>query len=266
MSLGTRLSGELEPHCSGTGKGKVWLVGAGPGDPELLTRKAERVLRSADVVLYDRLTTAAVLELANPAAEFVYAGKGPGQQEPVQAEIFRLLEFYAGRGLQVVRLKSGDPFVFGRGGEEMAWCLERGIACESVAGVSAAISVPGAAGIPVTWRGISSSFTVVTGHLRKQGAINWAGHAAAETLVILMGVETRSEIARELIRAGRPSSQPVAFVEQGTTPSERVVETTLGAVARGEVEVTAPAIFISGEVVRLRWRLREVSEHVAAIA
>jgi uroporphyrin-III C-methyltransferase len=246
--------------------GKVWLVGAGPGDPELLTRKAERVLRSADVVLYDRLVSAAVLELANTAAEFVYAGKGQGQQEPVQSEIFRLLVDYAARGLQVVRLKSGDPFVFGRGGEEMAWCREHGVDCEAVPGVSSAISVPAAAGIPVTWRGVSSSFTVVTGHARKEGAVDWASHAAAETLVILMGVETRRAIAAALIAAGRAASQPVAFIEQGTTPSQHVVETTLGEVARGAVAVSAPAIFVAGEVVRLRERLTEVNEHVAAIA
>jgi len=244
--------------------GNVSLVGAGPGDPDLLTVRALLRLAAADVVLYDRLVSAEVLALANPAAEFIYAGKGPGQQEPVQAEIFRLLIDFARAGKQVVRLKSGDPLVFGRGAEEAEFLLAHGIPCEVVPGISSAIAVPGHAGIPVTYRHLASSFTVVTGHARKEGRIRWAHHVHSDTLVILMGVETRAAIATELIAAGRDPHQPVAFIENGCTPREHVIETTLAHVAAGLVEVTAPAIFIAGEVVRLR--RKEVASHVAASA
>lgn len=246
--------------------GSVSLIGAGPGDPELLTLRAARRLAAAEVVLYDRLVSAEILALANPQAEFIYAGKEKGQQDEVQQEIFRHLALHAGAGKRVVRLKSGDPLVFGRGAEEAEYLLSLGIAVEIVPGISSAIAVPGQAGIPVTYRSLSSSFTVVTGHARKNGAIDWRSHAAAETLIILMGVETRVEIAQALIAAGRAASEPVAFISRGCTASETTVETTLAEVAAGNVAVESPAIFIAGEVVRLRERLKEVTAHGLAVA
>ena len=265
-------------------------------------------------MLYDRLVSAEVLALANPVAEFVYAGKGPGQQEPVQSEIFRLLVKFARAGKHVVRLKSGDPLVFGRGAEEAEFLLAHGIPCEIVPGISSAIAVPGHVGIPVTYRHLTSSFTVVTGHARKEGRTRWADHVHSDTLVILsmipiLGpalvwvpaalilavagswgkaailvgfgvgvigladnfirpyvisgrVKTRAAIAAELIAAGRNPQQPVAFLENGCTPREHVNETTHADVAAGLVEVNAPAIFIAGEVVRLRHH-KEVATHEA---
>jgi uroporphyrin-III C-methyltransferase len=233
-------------------RANVQIVGAGPGDPDLLTLRALRAIEQAEVILYDRLVTAEILALANPSAEFIYAGKVEGQQEAVQREIFRQLVALASSGKRVVRLKGGDPFVFGRGAEEARHLISRGFTVEVIPGVSSAIGVPAAAGIPVTYRGLSSSFTVVTGHLRNEDPVDWERFARVETLVILMGVHTRREIAIALIGAGRPADEPVAFIENGSTERQRVIETTLGAVAQGGVEVSAPAVFVAGEVVRLR--------------
>jgi uroporphyrin-III C-methyltransferase len=230
----------------------VQIVGAGPGDPDLLTLRALRAIEQADVILYDRLVTAEVLALANPLAEFIYAGKVEGQQEAVQEEIFRQLLMLAATGKRIVRLKGGDPFVFGRGAEEAQYLISHGFTVEVIPGVSSAIGVPASAAIPVTFRGLSSSFAVVTGHLRNENPVDWTRFARVETLVILMGVHTRREIARALIDAGRPADEPVAFIENGSTERQHVIETTLGAVAQGSVDVSAPAVFVAGEVVRLR--------------
>jgi uroporphyrin-III C-methyltransferase len=238
--------------------GKVWLVGAGPGDPELVTLKALRALESAEVVIYDRLVSDEILKLANPAAELLYAGKVQGQQEEIQEFIFRMLVDYAKSGKRVVRLKGGDPLVFGRGAEEWQCLLDAGIEVEIVPGISSAVAVPGVAGVPVTYRGVADGFAVITGHLRSEGQeVDWSKYARVDTLVILMGVATRVSIATELIRHGRPASQPVAFVERGSTNRERVTVTTLGDVARGKVEVANPAVFVAGEVVRVREGLRK---------
>ena len=236
--------------------GKVWLVGAGPGDPELLTLKALRALEAADVVLYDRLVSDEILALANPSSELLYAGKVQGQQDEIQEFIFRMLVDYAKSGKRVVRLKGGDPLVFGRGAEEWQCLNDAGIEVEIVPGISSAVAVPGMVGIPVTYRGVADGFAVITGHLRSEGEeVDWSKYARVDTLVILMGVATRAAIAAELIRHGRPSEQPVAFVERGSTERERVVLSTLGAVARGEVEVSNPAVFVAGEVVGIRGAL-----------
>jgi uroporphyrin-III C-methyltransferase len=246
--------------------GKVLIVGAGPGDPELLTIKAHRALQRADVIVYDRLVSPEILELANPRAERIYAGKHEGEQDRVQAWILRLLVEHASRSKVVVRLKGGDPMVFGRGAEEWAFLAEHGIDVDIVPGISSAVSAPAVAGIPLTFRGVAASFAVVTGHCRDGENTAWEGYAGVDTLVVLMGVKNRACIAGRLITAGRAPDTPAAFVENGTTPREHVVVTTLGEVARGGVEVEAPAVFVIGEVVRLRARLAEAAPAVLEAA
>lgn len=238
------------------------MAGAGPGDPGLLTVKAVRALAVADVVLYDRLVGPEILALANPDATLVYVGKQEGEQHLVQERIFQLLLDYALRGKTVVRLKGGDPLVFGRGAEEWALLQEKSIEVELIPGVSSAVAVPGLAGIPLTYRNISQSFAVVTGHCREGLEQEWAKFAGIDTLVVLMGVKNRAFIAQALIVAGRDPRQPVAFIERGTTPQERIVEGDLATVAAGRLEVENPAIFIIGEVVRLRGRLKAMVEEM----
>jgi uroporphyrin-III C-methyltransferase len=237
--------------------GKLFLIGAGPGDAELLTVKAARVLGECDVVLYDRLTTPEVLALARRDAQLIYVGKHDGEQEREQARIFELILEHALAGRSVARLKGGDPLVFGRGAEEWERALEHGIAVEMIPGVSSAIAVPGLAGIPLTFREVSRSFAVVTGHWKTETNMDWKPYAGVDTLVILMGTKRRVPIAAALIGAGRKESEPVAFVERGSMAEERVVETDLAAVARGEVEVSGPAVMVVGEVVRQRRKLRQ---------
>jgi uroporphyrin-III C-methyltransferase len=237
--------------------GRVFIVGGGPGDPDLLTLKAARVLREADVVLYDRLVSPAVLERAAKTAELIDVGKGDGQHTMPQEQINELLAEHARKGRLVVRLKGGDPFVFGRGGEEALHLAQRGIAFEIVPGVSSAVAGPAYAGIPVTHRGVSGSVTIVTGHAcaGHRATEDWRALAASGTLVFLMGVAARADIARQLISAGRPSDEPVAFVQRASTPEQRTVVSTLAAVSEGTVEVEAPATMVVGQVVRLREHL-----------
>ncbi len=212
----------------------VYLVGAGPGDPGLLTRRGAQLLARADVVLHDRLVSGAVLDLAPPDAVMVDVGKEPDAAgADRQDEIARLLVQYGRSDGVVVRLKGGDPFVFGRGGEEVEVLRDAGIDWEVVPGVTSAFGVPAVAGIPVTQRGLASSVTVVTGRvgaaLGSPGAVDWEALArAGGTLVVLMGVTTRAAIADELVAGGRDPGTPVAVIERGTGPAERVVRTTLG--------------------------------------
>ncbi len=234
--------------------GKVFLVGAGPGDPGLLTIKALRILEHADVVVYDRLVSTEILALATRAS-LIDGGKRQGEQERIQNEINRLLVHHARAGRKVVRLKAGDPMVFARGAEEWEHLLSQGIEVEVVPGISSALAVPSLAGIPPTCRGVAASFAVIAGHRENFMRTDWAQYARLDTLIILMGVENREYIAESLIRCGRSPSQPVAFIENGTTAWERVIETTLSEVAAGNVEVNPPAVFVIGEVVRLRTRL-----------
>jgi uroporphyrin-III C-methyltransferase len=234
---------------------KLYLIGAGPGDPELLTLRAARVLRECDVVLYDRLVSAEVLRLARPNATLIYVGKHEGEQERTQDAIFNLILRHAQNGKTVGRLKGGDPLVFGRGAEEWTMALRHGIPVELVPGVSSSLAVPGLAGIPLTHRGVSQSFTVVTAHCREGRAQDWAKYARVDTIVVLMGVKNRAFIAQSLLDAGRDRNEPVAFIERGTLPDERIIETNLGAVAAGESMVRSPAVFVIGEVVRLRAQL-----------
>ena len=236
--------------------GKLYLVGAGPGDPELLTIKAVRAIGESDVVLYDRLVSEKILEFAKPGAERIYVGKVHGQQEATQAQIFELIRTHALAGKTITRLKGGDPFVFGRGAEEWALAAEHGIPVELIPGVTSAISVPALAGIPLTYRRLSQSFAVITGHCREGTSQEWKKYSQIDTLVILMGVTNRAFIAASLIDAGREAHEPVAFIERGTTESERFVESTLGQVAREETDIHNPAVFVIGKVVKLRQHLR----------
>ena len=234
--------------------GKVYLVGAGPGDPDLLTLKALRILQLADVVIHDRLVSREILALIKHAL-VIDGGKRQGQQERIQNRINELTVRYARQGRTVVRLKSGDPMIFARGAEEWEFLRRHGVDVEIVPGVSSAIAVPSLAGIPPTRRGIAASFAAIAGHRQNVISVDWSQYARVDTLVVLMGVENREYIAESLIRAGRDASQPVAFIENGSTPQERVIESTLSAVAAGTVEVNPPAVFVIGEVVRLRGRL-----------
>ncbi len=228
------------------------MIGAGPGDVELLTLKAARILGECDVVLYDRLTTPEVLALAKPGAELIYVGKHDGEQEREQARIFELILEHAAAGKAVARLKGGDPLVFGRGAEEWDIAKEHGFEVELIPGISSAIAVPGLAGIPLTYREVSRSFAVVTGHWKSGTNMDWTSYARIDTLVVLMGTKQRASIAEALIAAGRSALEPVAFVEQGSMPNQRVVETDLGTLAKGNVEVNGPAVMVVGEVVRQR--------------
>ncbi|HIC96952.1 MAG TPA: uroporphyrinogen-III C-methyltransferase [Aquificaceae bacterium] len=234
--------------------GRVYLVGAGPGDPELLTLKAVKVISRADVILYDRLVSEEVLGFAPENCTFVYVGKEDGKHTLPQERINELLLRYAKTYENVVRLKGGDPFIFGRGGEEILYLATYGIPCEVIPGISSVYAVPAGAGIPITFRGIASSFAVVTGHeaTGKEKRVRWEAFRDVDTLVILMGVKNRQKIARALIKAGRKSSEPVAFVEKGTTPEQRVTLSNLGDVATDPPSVSPPAVMVVGEVVKLQ--------------
>jgi uroporphyrinogen III methyltransferase/synthase len=231
----------------------VYLVGAGPGDPGLLTRRGEELLRAAEVVVYDRLASPALLDLAPPGAERVDVGKGPGFAAMTQEQINELLVARANVGLEVVRLKGGDPFVFGRGGEEAEACRDAGIAFEVVPGITSAIAAAAYAGIPVTHRGLSTSFTVVTGHEdpgKGSTDTDWDALArAGGTLVVLMGAGRIADIASALIAGGRDASTPVAAVRWGTRPEQRTVRGTLATIA--DLGVESPSAIVIGAVAGL---------------
>ena len=231
---------------------RVFIVGAGPGDPDLITVKGLRCLRQADVVLYDRLSPPELLAEAPRHAELIDVGKEPGRQRRSQAEINDLLLARALAGLIVVRLKGGDPFVFGRGGEECQVLAAAGIPFEVVPGVSSAIAVPAYAGIPVTQRGITTGFTVITGHSLDEGSVDWDIVPRAGTLVLLMGVRHLAEITRELIERGRDPHTPAAVIQDGATPAQVVVEGSLADIAGRAWQIKPPAITVIGEVVKLR--------------
>ncbi|HEX5016791.1 MAG TPA: uroporphyrinogen-III C-methyltransferase [Actinomycetes bacterium] len=230
------------------GMGHVALVGGGPGDPGLITTRGRQLLAEADVVIVDRLAPRSLLDELDPDVEVIDAGKAPHAHTLTQDQINALLVEHATAGRWVVRLKGGDPYVLGRGSEEAAACREAGVPVEVVPGVTSALAVPAAAGIPVTARGVTSRFTVVSGH---DGPLDFASLAALEgTLLFLMGVSRLPEIARELIRHGRNGDEPVAVIERGTTPLQRVTVATLGTIAdacatRG---VQSPAVIVVGDV------------------
>jgi uroporphyrin-III C-methyltransferase len=243
--------------------GCVFIVGAGPGDPGLMTVRGLDLLRRADVIVYDRLVNPKLLDEAPVDCRRIFAGKACGAHAMPQSEINALLIAEARHGQRVVRLKGGDPFVFGRGGEEASALAEAGVAFEVVPGVSSAVAAPAAAGIPLTHRGLASSFAVVTGHQEGGGGaprVDWGGLArSVDTLVILMGLGNLATITRDLIGHGRDPATPAAVIERGTTEAQRVVTATLGtladAAARARVE--SPAIAVIGDVVAVRAHLAE---------
>jgi uroporphyrin-III C-methyltransferase len=234
--------------------GKVFLVGAGPGDPGLLTLRGAEVLRRADVVVYDRLVSGEVLDLAPAAAERVYAGKAPGQAAIEQGSINDLLVERARGGRQVVRLKGGDPFVFGRGGEEALACARSGVAFEVVPGVSSAVAAPAFAGIPVTHRGVAASVAIVTASGSGGRAVELERVATAvDTLVVLMAAGRLAEVCRSLVEAGRAATEPAAIVQWATTHKQRTVTATLADLpeAAQRAGIRAPATLVVGGVVHL---------------
>lgn len=245
--------------------GKVYLVGAGPGDPGLLTVKAKTLIECADVVVFDALVSEPILALINPQAERIHAGKRRGRHSMSQAEITQLLHQKAYEHAVIVRLKGGDPFVFGRGGEEMGDLMAAGIAVEVVPGITAGIAASAYAGIPVTHRGYSSSVTFVTGHEsagKYRPEINWAAMAqASETIVIYMGVHNLPNITQSLINAGLSAETPIALVRWGTRPEQEELIGTLSNIVGKVVasEFKAPAIAIIGKVVDLKSQLAPVS-------
>jgi uroporphyrin-III C-methyltransferase len=255
-----------------TGTGFVSIVGAGPGDPELITVKGLARLREADVVAYDRLAPDALLAHCRPGAELIYVGKHGGPDErpsTPQGEIEALLVSRARAGLRVVRLKGGDPFVFGRGGEEALALRDAGVPFEVVPGLSSALAVPAYAGVPLTHRGLASSFAVVTGHGAGDGGepeVDLPGLAlAADTLVVLMGVRRLETIVALLLSHGRPAGTPALIVERGSTGSQRSLAGTLGSIAgqARTVGIAPPATLVVGEVVRLREALAWFPETIA---
>jgi uroporphyrin-III C-methyltransferase len=233
--------------------GRVFLVGAGPGHPELITVRGARALAEADVVVYDRLVAPALLELAPAGAERIYVGKEPGRAAVPQPEIERLLVDRALDGATVVRLKGGDPFVFGRGGEEMAACAAAGVSCEVVPGVSSAVAAPAAAGIPVTHRGVARSFAVVTGSTAHDDEVDLSRVAGADTLVVLMAAGRLAQTCANLIAAGRSGDEPAAIVQWAWTPEQRSVAGTLAdlPILAEAASIGPPATLVVGEVAAL---------------
>ena len=241
--------------------GIVHLVGAGPGDPGLLTVRARDLIAAADVILYDRLVPPEALDGARDDAELVYVGKEGGGPSMPQDEIDGLLVEHGRAGRRVVRLKGGDPFVFGRGGEEALVLREAGIACEVVPGITAGVAAPAYAGIPVTHRDLASGVAFVTGHedpAKPESALDWPALARFPgTLVFYMGVRALPRIAERLVAGGRPAAEPAAVIERGTLPGQRTVLATLGDIAEraAEAAIRAPAVTLVGEVAALRERL-----------
>ena len=234
--------------------GTVYLVGAGPGAPDLITVRGRDLLGGADVVVHDRLVSTALLAWCRPGAEIIDAGKAPGRAPLDQAGINGILVERARAGRTVVRLKGGDPFVFGRGGEELAACARAGVPCQVVPGVSSAVAAPALAGIPVTWRGVSRSFAVVTGHAApvSQGCL-----VAADTLVVLMGMGRLSDLVGDLVAAGRSPDAPAAVVSRASWPDQMTAVATLGSIARAAATAgcASPGVLVVGEVVAHRHAL-----------
>jgi uroporphyrin-III C-methyltransferase/precorrin-2 dehydrogenase/sirohydrochlorin ferrochelatase len=241
--------------------GRVWLVGGGPGDPGLITVRGQTVLSEADVVVADRLGPRALLQTLAPEVQVIDVGKTPGHHPISQDRINEILVEQALAGRKVVRLKGGDPFVLGRGGEEALHCAAHGVPVEVVPGVTSAVSVPAAAGIPVTHRGITASFVVASAHDGASAALMALRDApVTSTLVLLMGITALRQTALDLIAAGRPPGTPVAFVESGWTDAQRTTVTTLEKAAdvAEQEQVGAPAIIVIGDVVSVRSQLGDL--------
>jgi uroporphyrin-III C-methyltransferase len=231
----------------------VYLVGAGPGDPDLITLKAVKILKNADVVIYDRLANDEILKYAENA-NLIYVGKKAGEHYKTQDEINQILINEAKNYQKVVRLKGGDPFVFGRGGEEMLALLKENIPIETVPGVTSAVGVPTSVGLPVTHRGVATSVTIVTGHedpTKSEKQVKW--DFKADTIIILMGVGRLEDNTRELMKYRDPKT-PVCVIENGTMPNERIITGTLENIARKDVK--SPALVIVGHVVDVFRRIQ----------
>lgn len=258
------LTASEEPATLG---GRVTLIGGGPGVEDLLTVRAKRALREADVVLFDRLGPYRTLPQLAPGAELIDVGKTPGHHPVSQTDIEKLMVAKASEGKHVVRLKGGDPFVFGRGGEEVNTCAAEGIPVTTVPGISSSIAVPAAAGIPVTYRGVAHAFTVVSGHQPLTDQELEALAKLGGTIVVLMGIGTLPQLTSGLRRAGLASTVPLAIVEKGYSPEQRTTITNLGeaVTAAGLARCTSPAVVVVGEVVRqhrdFRLTLNEVLAH-----
>ncbi|WP_203362647.1 uroporphyrinogen-III C-methyltransferase [Bacillus sp. REN10] len=245
--------------------GKVWLVGAGPGDPDLITVKGLRALQNADVILYDRLINEDLLQYAKEGAELIFCGKLPNHHHLQQDTINHLLVFHAKKGKNVTRLKGGDPFVFGRGGEEAEFLVKYAIPFEVIPGITSGIAAPAYAGIPVTHRNYSASFAIVTGHRQEgeQEEIKWAALAKGiDTLAIYMGVKNLSYIQKQLLTHGKSADTPAALIHWGTTAVQQTVTGTLGTIT--DVAQTAaiknPSMIVIGNVVKLREQIQWFQE------
>jgi len=243
-------------------RGEVYLVGAGPGDPGLLTVKGKRSLESADIVVYDRLIENSLLNHISEGCETVYAGKRPEEHKLTQDEINQILVEKAEEGKKVVRLKGGDPFLFGRGGEEAEYLKEKEVSFEVVPGITSALGVPAYAGIPATSRDVSSSVAIITGHEdpdKEESSHDWSSLAKGpETLIFLMGVNNLPRIQQKLLENGKSEDTPAAMIERGTMPEQRALYSTLGELAKEaeKEKISPPAVIIVGEVVdkKLCWR------------
>jgi len=238
--------------------GKVYLTGAGPGDLELLTLKALRVVKEADVIIYDRLANPDILSQAKDGCKFVYVGKEDGRHTLPQDEINEVIYQNALENDIVVRLKGGDPFVFGRGGEEGIYLSERGVEFEIIPGITSAVSAPAYAGIPVTHRGISASFKVVTGHEapnKKGSQVDWDMLKGDETIVFLMGYHNLAKICKNLIGIGKPKDYPIAVISKGTLKEQKVIISTLQNALKDAKGLQTPVMMVVGKVVKLREKL-----------
>jgi uroporphyrin-III C-methyltransferase/precorrin-2 dehydrogenase/sirohydrochlorin ferrochelatase len=260
QQLDAALAKSLAQAAGTAPQGEVWLIGAGPGDPDLLTLKALQLLQQCDVVLYDRLVSAAVLERVRRDAERVFVGKESGRHRTTQARIHELLLQYAQRGQRVARLKGGDPLVFGRGGEEIAALSAAGIAVTVVPGVTAALGAAAAAGIPLTHRGVSQSVSFVTAMGEASEALDWRALAAPlQTAVFYMGVAQLPRIVAHLLENGAPGNRGVAIIERATLAEQRIVAADLASIVSvaASAAVTAPALLIVGDVVYQRLPLTQ---------
>ncbi|MFJ8247642.1 uroporphyrinogen-III C-methyltransferase [Peribacillus asahii] len=240
--------------------GKVYLVGAGPGDPDLITIKALKCIREADIILYDRLVNKCLLEEAKPDATLIYCGKLPNNHTMKQEAINALLVQCGKQDKVITRLKGGDPFVFGRGAEEAEALVENGIPFEIVPGITSGIAAPAYAGIPVTHREYGNSFAVITGHgvKGKPADINWEGLAkGVDTLVVYMGVGNLSYICQSLLNNGKSADTPIALVHWGTKAEQRTVTGTLSTIVEvvKEKKIENPSMIIIGEVVKVREKI-----------
>ena len=252
---------------AGAASGVVHLVGAGPGDPELLTLKALKLLQVAQVVVHDRLTPPAILDLANPSARLIDVGKRKSRHTLPQDDINDLLVALARAGYAVVRLKGGDPFLFGRGGEELAALRAAGVETHVVPGISAALAAAASAGAPLTHRGLAQSVTFVTGHAAKglTPDLDWTALARANhTVAVYMGLTTAPFIAAQLIEAGRAPTTPVLVVENASLPSERRVLTSLADLPSASASLDGPALLLIGEVAALAQIRGEDMQQLAA--